>query len=356
MRPAEGVAAAPADKRDTPWRALAISLAAGALVLAVLWRFGAPFFEPRHGALIEYASLYPEQTPEPIAPIPRALPLDRRKVALGNRLFHDLRFSRDNSVACASCHDLNKGGGDGLKASVGIGNQRGDVNAPTVFNSGFNFKQFWNGRAESLEDQIDGPVHNPKELGSNWPEIIAKLNQDAAYAREFADCYSDGIQPGNIKDAIATFERSLITPDSRFDKYLRGDRQALTRDEIKGHELFKSYGCVSCHQGVNVGGNLLERLGVMRDYFKERGNISPADLGRFAITGKAEDRHLFKVPSLRNIALTGPYFHDGSIARLEQAVHTMGRYQLGVSIPPDEVALIVQFLRTLTGEYDGKPL
>jgi cytochrome c peroxidase len=344
----------PADTRSMPWRAATAFLIA--LALAALWWFGVPFFEPQGSAWIEPPSLYPPQTAEPVAPIPRTLPLDNRKVALGNRLFHDPRLSRDNSVACASCHDLGKGGGDGLRASVGIGNQRGDVNAPTVFNSGFNFRQFWNGRAQSLEDQIDGPIHNPKELGSNWPQIVAKLEQDAVYAREFAVLYRDGIKPENIKDAIATFERSLLTPDSRFDKYLRGERQALTRAEIEGYELFKSYGCISCHQGVNVGGNLFERLGVVRDYFQGRGQVSPADLGRFAITGAPEDRHVFKVPSLRNVALTAPYFHDGSVPTLEEAVVAMGKYQLGVVIPPDEVSLIVQYLRTLTGEYDGKPL
>lgn len=230
------------------------------------------------------------------------------------------------------------------------------MNAPTVFNSGFNFKQFWNGRAESLEDQIDGPVHNPKELRSRWPEIVAKLGQDPKYPAEFSTLYPDGIQPANIKDAIATFERSLITPNSRFDRYLRGEASALTADELKGYRLFRSYGCISCHQGVNVGGNLFERLGIMRDFFKERGTVAPAELGRFAVTGKPEDRHVFKVPSLRNVAVTGPYFHNGSVPTLEQAVRIMGTYQLGVSIPQDDVTLIVKFLHTLTGEYNGQPL
>lgn len=346
----------PADKRYVPWRPVVMALIAVAIAIAVLWRFGVPLLMPQPQARVEPPAIYPQSTAEPITPIPQTMPLDQRKVALGSRLFHDRRFSRDNSMACAGCHELSKGGGDGLKHTVGIGEQRGDVNAPTVFNSGFNFKQFWNGRAESLEEQIEGPVHNPKELGSNWREIVAKLKQDSHYSAEFAALYRDGIQPGNIKDAIATFERSLITPNSRFDRHLRGERNALTPDEIKGYQLFKSYGCVSCHQGVNIGGNLFERLGVMRDYFKERGNIAPPDLGRFAITGKPEDRHVFKVPSLRNVAVTGPYFHDGSVSTLEQAVRIMGTYQLGVSIPQDDVTLIVKFLHTLTGEYNGKPL
>ena len=337
-------------------RRIVVSLISAALAMAVLWQLGVSFLMPQPQALIDPPPIFPPPTAEPISPIPQSLSLDQRKVDLGSRLFQDRRFSRDNSTACAGCHELNKGGSDALRHSVGIGGQRGDVNAPTVFNSGFNFTQFWNGRAESLEDQIDDPVHNPKELGSNWPEIIAKLKQDADYPAEFAALYRDGIQPGNIRDAIATFERSLITPNSRFDKHLRGDRNALTQDEIKGYRLFKSYGCIACHQGVNVGGNLYARFGVMRDFFKQRENIAPADLGRFAVTGKPEDRHVFKVPSLRNVAVTAPYFHDGSLTALEQVVVIMGEYQLGILIPPGDVALIVKFLHTLTGEYNRKPL
>lgn len=345
-----------AGKDHMPRNRVAVSLILAAIATAVLWQFGVSLLMPNPNADFESLSLHPLPTAEPISPIPQFLPLDERKVALGSRLFHDTRLSRDNSVSCASCHVLSKGGVDGLKHSVGIGKQRGDMNAPTVFNSGFNFRQFWNGRAQSLEDQIDGPVHNPKEMASSWPEIVAKLQQDPAYAAEFRALYRDGMQPRNIKHAIATFERSLITPNSRFDKYLRGDRDALTQDEIQGYQLFKRYGCVACHQGVNVGGNLYERLGVMRDFFKTRGDIAPADLGRFAITGKPEDRHVFRVPSLRNIALTAPYLHDGSVDALGEVVVIMGQYQLGVSIPPGDVALIVRFLHTLTGEYGGKPL
>lgn len=339
-----------------PRRRVLLSFVLAALAMALAWHFGTSLLTPQPVAPLEPAPIFSTATAEPITPIPESLPMDPRKVALGSRLFHDPRFSRDNSVACASCHQSSKGGGDGLRHSVGIGGQVVAMNAPTVLNSGFNFKQFWNGRAESLEDQIDGPVHNAQELGSNWQEIIAKLERDAVYPAEFAALYRDGIRPGNIKDAIATFERSLITPNSRFDRYLRGDGDALTRDEIRGYQLFKGYGCIACHQGVNVGGNLFERLGVMRDYFKGEGEVAPADLGRFAITGKPEDLHVFKVPSLRNVALTAPYFHDGSVSTLEQAVGIMGAYQLGVSIPSDEVALIVEFLHTLTGEYGGKLL
>ena len=164
------------------------------------------------------------QDDEPIKPIPSQIALDTRKVALGERLFHDRRLSRDNSLACASCHDLARGGVDGLRTSLGIGGAVGPINAPTVFNSSLNFRQFWDGRAASLEEQAAGPVHNPKEMGSNWGEVLGKLSQDEPLVAQFKASYPDGLQPRNIQDAIATFERSLTTPNARIDKYLRGDR------------------------------------------------------------------------------------------------------------------------------------
>jgi len=335
-----------------PWVISAVGLG---LIVLTAWQLRINPFVPPPQTAVTSVAVSPGPTDEPITPLPESISLDARKVALGNRLFHDPRLSRDNSVACASCHALDKGGVDGRERSIGIGGQTVDVNAPTVFNSGFNFRQFWNGRAESLEDQIDGPLNHPAEMGSSWPEVIGKLKNDAAYVSTFAAIYPDGIQAKTIKDAIATFERALITPNSRFDKYLRGKRGALTADELGGYRLFRSYGCIACHQGVNIGGNMFERLGVMGDYFKDRGNVTPADLGRFNVTKNEEDKHMFKVPSLRNVALTAPYFHDGSAVTLEQAVTIMGKYQLGVAIPAGDVALIVAFLKTLTGEYTGKP-
>jgi cytochrome c peroxidase len=320
------------------------------------WKIAAILLVSESRDATNSASASIAETVEPISPIPESILLDPGKVSLGGRLFDDPRLSGDNSVACATCHVLGKGGMDGLKRSIGIRGQTGEINAPTVFNSAFNFKQFWNGRAASLEDQIDGPVRHAREMASEWPATIAKLSLDAHYKSEFGKIYRDGIQPASVKDAIATFERSLITPNSRFDRYLKGDRDAVTREETDGYQRFKSYGCVACHQGINVGGNMYERLGIMRDYFKDRGNVTPADLGRYSVTGIENDIHVFKVPSLRNVALTAPYFHDGSAATLEQAVMTMGTYQLGIVIPADDVALIVKFMRTLTGEYNGKPL
>ncbi|MDD2721730.1 MAG: cytochrome-c peroxidase [Gallionella sp.] len=287
---------------------------------------------------------------EPITPLPLTVSLDARKVALGRRLFSDTRLSRDNTVSCESCHALNKGGVDGLPRSVGIQGATGDINAPTVFNSGFNFRQFWDGRAASLEDQIDGPVQNPKEMGASWPEVVAALEKDGSYHADFAALYQSGIQRESIKDAIATFERSLITPNARFDRFLRGESNQLDGQEFAGYQLFKELGCASCHQGSNVGGNMYEKLGLVENYFEIRGNVQTVDYGRFNLTGNEEHRYEFRVPSLRNVALTAPYFHDASAPTLEKAVTIMAKYQLGVELGDADVAKIVKFLNTLTGE------
>jgi cytochrome c peroxidase len=293
---------------------------------------------------------------EPIKPIPTETSLDARKVTLGRLLFHEPRLSRDNSISCASCHDLGKGGTDRLRRSTGIDRNEGAINAPTVFNSGLNFKQFWDGRADSLEEQVNGPVLDPHEMGSSWPMVVKKLRTAPEYAATFAKLYQDGVQPANVRDALAEFERSLLTPNSRFDKYLRGDAAALSVEEKEGYRKFKAYGCVSCHQGVNVGGNMFETLGAMADYFAERGNVTGADFGRFNVTGREGDRFVFKVPGLRNVALTAPYFHDGSVERLEDAVAAMGKFQLGQTLSDEDIAQIVKFLGTLTGEYGGRSL
>ena len=289
---------------------------------------------------------------EPIQPLPQRLDLDTRKVDLGRALFNDKRLSKDNSIACASCHDLAKGGADGRQFAVGIKGQVGPINTPTVLNAAFNFRQFWNGRAASLEEQAAGPVHNPGEMGSNWDEVLGKLRQDAKMVEFFKNIYGDGMQPRNIQDSIATYERSLVTP-SRFDRFLRGDSTAITQDEKRGYELFKNYGCVACHQGVNVGGNMYQTFGVLGNYFKDRGNLTDADLGRYAVTKNELDRHVFKVPSLRNVALTAPYFHDGTAPTLEAAVDVMFRYQLGRPAPAADKASIISFLKSLTGEKEN---
>ncbi|HLZ28680.1 MAG TPA: cytochrome-c peroxidase [Chloroflexota bacterium] len=291
---------------------------------------------------------------EPISPIPVAVDLDAAKVALGSSLFEDPRLSHDNSVACSTCHHLDTGGVDRLRFSIGIYGQIGGRNAPTVFNSGFNFRQFWDGRAATLEDQIDGPTANPLEMGSNWPEITRKLNASADYSTTFARLYGGPATALSVKDAVATFERSLSTPNSRFDKFLRGDTTALTAVEVEGYDNFKSFGCVSCHQGTNVGGNMYQRLGVVEAPPPTSQLMD--DIGRFGVTGDVLDRHVYKVPSLRNVAVTAPYFHDGSVSTLEGAVTLMGRYQLGRQLTSAEIERLVAFLKTLTGEYAGTVL
>ncbi len=193
-------------------------------------------------------------------------------------------------------------------------------------------------------------------MDSNWIDITNKLKLSPEYQAAFAELYAQGIQSATIKDAIATFERSLSTPNSRFDRFLQGDVQILSEQEKEGYRLFKSYGCASCHQGVGIGGNMFQRFGVMGDYFADRGKPTKADLGRFNVTGNEADRHLFKVPGLRNVALTAPYFHDGSTRSLEEAVMVMAKYQLGRQLSSEELHRIVSFLKTLSGEYKGEAL
>lgn len=292
---------------------------------------------------------------EPINPIPAVPELPADIVQLGERLFHETRLSIDGSVSCASCHNLAAGGVDGKIVSTGVSGQKGDMNAPTVFNSALMFRQFWDGRALTLFDQVDGPIHNPKEMASNWNHVLTFLSNDEAYKKAFEQAYEDGVQKDNVKHAIITFEKTLLTPNSRFDKYLQGDEQALNDEEKQGYNLFKGYGCVSCHQGVAVGGNMFQKLGVMKAYFTD-GNYTQADLGLYNRTGLERDKHVFKVPSLRNVALTKPYLHNGKAETLNEAVTIMMNYQLGVTPPEQDIASIVTFLQTLTGEYKGDQL
>ncbi len=292
---------------------------------------------------------------EPIQPIPLYIGLDQNKVALGKQLFQDVSLSKDNRLSCLSCHSFSTGGTDGTMHEVG-GKEFGAINTLTVFNSGFNFRLNWNGKFENLEDQLDALLQNPKVMGSNWEEVVNKLRQSPEYTQAFSRLYLDGLTQTNIKDAIATYEQSLYTPNSRFDQFLRGNKQALTAAEQEGYRIFKAYGCVSCHQGVNVGGNMFARFGVIGDYFADRGKITKVDLGRFNVTKNEADRYVFRVASLRNVALTPPYFHDGSAKTLKQAITVMAKYQLGRPLSKEQINLVAQFLGTLTGEYQGKPL
>jgi len=290
---------------------------------------------------------------EPVSPLSSDMAdTDPRKVHLGEEMFHDPRLSADDTISCASCHNLGSGGADGLEKPLGIGGAEGEINTPTVFNSAYNFTQFWDGRAENLEEQASGPVHNPAEMGSNWDQVVAKLKRDAQIVSAFKAIYSDGVTGDNIVDAIATFERTLVTINAPFDQYLKGDISAISEQAVHGYELFQSYGCAACHQGVNVGGNMYQAMGAMGDYFGDRGDVRKSDMGRYQVTGREEDRHVFKVPSLRVVALTAPYFHDGSAKTLEDAVHHMAKYQLGrEDMPEADLDAIVAFLKSLAGEY-----
>lgn len=304
----------------------------------------------------EIMEAQPAESNEPIQPIESIANLDPRKVSLGQKLFGDPRLSHDNQISCATCHLFRNGGADGRARSIGIHGSVGVINAPTVLNSGFNFSQFWDGRANTLEKQIEGPIQSNIEMGSTWAEVVAKLSRDPEYVRDFSRIYSDGVQREHVKDSIAEYERSLSTPNSRFDRYLRHDTQALSQEEQEGYRLFKSLGCASCHQGAGVGGNMYQKMGVIIPYFVEGPHASPADQGRFNVTGDPRDRYMFKVPSLRNVALTAPYFHNGSAATLDEAVRTMGKYQLGRPLTEQQVESIVAFLRALTGQLNGKQL
>ena len=297
-------------------------------------------------------------TNEAIRPVQDSVPVDMRKVILGNLLFHDVRLSADNTVSCSSCHGLNTGGVDNKPFSEGVGGQHGGVNAPTVFNALYNFVQFWDGRAATLADQAAGPPLNPVEMaGKSFDEICDKLKADAAFSKAFTEVYPDGINEANITNAIQEFEKTLLTPNSRFDKYLKGDMAALTTEELAGYDLFKKYNCATCHVGENMGGQSYELMGIKQDYFADRGTeLTVEDNGRFKETKNERDRHRFKVPGLRNVALTAPYFHDATQATLEDAVRAMGKYEVGVDLSQQEVKQIVAFLQTLTGEYQGKLL
>lgn len=291
-----------------------------------------------------------ERSQEPIQPL-KAIVIDVEKAALGGLLFHEVRLSKDNSISCAHCHVLAEGGTDGLPVSFGVDGAKGGMNSPTVYNAALNIAQFWDGRAKTLEDQIDGPLHAGAEMASNWPEVINKLSADETYTTAFQTLYDSEPTEQNIKHAIAEFERSLITVNSRFDQYLEGDDYAINGEEKKGYALFKDFGCIACHQGENVGGNLFQTLGIMDDYFASYQEIQQHDYGRFNVTGDVLDKYKFKVPSLRLVTLTGPYFHDAKIQNLEDAIRTMGKFQLGITISDADIASIIAFLHTLVGTH-----
>ena len=283
---------------------------------------------------------------EPIQPLQPAKVTDPAKVELGKKLFFDPRLSRSGFISCNSCHNLSMGGSDNVAASVGDRWQKGGINSPTVLNSGLSIAQFWDGRAKDLAAQAGGPIANPIEMASTHDAAVATLQSIPGYVKEFKSVYKvDAIDIQQVTDALATFEATLVTPNSRFDQWLKGDKKAITDVELKGYQLFKSSGCVACHNGPAVGGTMFMKMGVVEEYKTNH----PAE-GRSAVTGNAIDRFTFKVPTLRNVELTYPYFHDGAAKTLTEAVDIMGRLQLGRVYSKEENAQIVAFLKTLTGD------
>ena len=272
---------------------------------------------------------------EAITPIPQPPSADPAKIALGERLFYDHRLSHDGTLACSSCHDLQTNGA--AHRTTARDGSRMSFTTLTVFNAALSFRLNWEGNYRTLEAQAQSSLENPANMGTSIPEVLNKLDADPQMVGQFKSVYGTAPDRKSLLDAIATFERSLVTPDSRFDHWLAGDADALTADEKAGYELFKSFGCISCHQGVNVGGNLYERHGI----FHPLGSPLP---------------ELLRVPSLRNVATMAPYFHDGSVSNLDDAVRQMGLAQLDRKLSDQQVAAIVAFLKTLTGKFRDHPV
>jgi len=283
---------------------------------------------------------------EPISPIPLVAQYDKQKALLGYRLFVDPILSSTNSVACISCHDIFSGGGaDRNKVSFGVYNKKGNIQSPTVLNARYNFKQFWNGRAQDLYQQANGPIHNPVELNMTNKDVEKELSASQLYRSLFLQIYkTNSIQFSQVIDAIVEFEKALTTPNSRFDRYLRGEK-SLSQEEIDGYTLFKQVGCITCHNGINLGGNSMQKIGLFEEYKNQK---KYPDL--YSITHDPAYKNVFKVPTLRNISQTAPYLHDGSAKTLKDSVIAMSRYQLGSTLSDKEIEKIIKFLKTLDGE------
>ncbi|MBO5255833.1 MAG: heme-binding domain-containing protein, partial [Opitutales bacterium] len=304
------------------------------------------------------SGIAPKFANEPVWPIPENLDVDLQKAKLGSILYHHKALSGDESVSCATCHPLDNAGVDALQTSTGIRKQKGNINAPTVFNAAFNVKQFWDGRAKNLEEQAGGPPLNSVEMdGGSWEEIAKRLSKDTSFANDFKKVYPQGFTKETITDAIAQFEKTLITPNSPFDKYLKGDENAISAEAKKGYEIFKAANCSVCHAGKNLGGQTFEYMGLVANYFNDRGNVGNInDKGLVSFTKDDRDTHKFKTPTLRNVAQTAPYFHDGSTKELDEAVDIMAKYQTGVKLTEEDKKNLVKFLESLSGTWQGKPL
>jgi cytochrome c peroxidase len=296
-----------------------------------------------------------QQAQELFKPIPKAAPaLDHNpitpaKIELGKMLFFEPRLSRSGLISCNTCHNLGLGGADFQETSTGHKWQKGGRNSPTVLNSVFNLAQFWDGRATDLAQQAKGPVQASVEMSNSPEQVVKTLKSMPEYVDKFTVAFKGEKEPlsfDTMAKAIEAFEATLLTPDSRFDKFLRGDEKALSAREKDGLQLFMSKGCATCHGGVNMGGTGYFPFGVVE---KPKAEISAGDTGRFKLTGSQSDQYVFKSPSLRNIELTTPYFHSGKVWCLKEAVGIMGASQLGIKLSPEDVEKIADFLKTTTG-------
>jgi len=283
---------------------------------------------------------------EPIKPLPQQLnDISLEKAKLGRTLFFDTTLSSDQTISCNSCHNFEHGAADPRAVSLGVEKRKGVMQSPTVYNSRYNFKQFWNGRASNLYEQANGPLIEHVEMNMSPEMIEMRINQSDYYRKAFAALYGEGkVTLHNIIDAIVEFEKALITPNSRFDRYLRGEI-TLTKEEQMGYSKFKSLGCVTCHNGINVGANTFQKMGLIREY-----PYDPKYLDRYALTKKEYHKNVYKVPTLRNITLTAPYFHNAKAKDLDDAIYTMGYYNLGIKISKQDITLLHEFLKTLEGE------
>lgn len=298
------------------------------------------------GYLLTVAAHAATPRPEPVQPIKPAVITEPEKVKLGKKLFFDPRLSMSGIISCNTCHNLSLGGTDNLKTSIGHKWQAGPVNSPTVFNSSLSIAQFWDGRAANLKEQAAGPIQAEVEMAMPHTLAVDVIKSIPGYVEIMQEVYgTPEVNLDRITDAIAAFEETLVTPNSRFDQWLMGDDNAITAKELAGYQLFKNSGCVACHNGEALGGSSFQKMGLVEPYKTS----SPAE-GRVAVTGKDQDRFSFKVPTLRNVELTYPYFHDGEAATLEEATDIMGRLQLGRKYSDEEIEMLVAFMKTLTGE------
>ncbi len=292
----------------------------------------------------------------PISPIGTQPALDPRRIVLGEALFRDKLLSSKQMLSCTSCHSLATGGTVRSKRTIGYNGRLHRFNAPSIFNVGLNYRLGWRGDFTSLEEQNEAVLLDKNLMAITWPDLIARLEANPDYKIAFDKAYGRAIARDDVLNALATYERSLVTPDAPFDQYLKGDTSAISRQAKHGYSIFKSLGCASCHQGMNIGGNLFQKFGVFQTGENIRRPVSEGDLGRWTTTHLERDRGVFRVPSLRNVEVTSPYFHDGRISSLKEAVLLMGQMQLEEDISESDADDLVAFLKSLTGRYNGRSL